>query len=99
MQSPSTKQLVGLLGPGLRDLLRREASNGLGERIFGMMARQLSKFNKDIDAELYLGLRVTTKFIPCPGFTDTTWEDGSADEVQQIFEGSFWEHLPDAEEA
>ena len=83
MKSPSTKQLIGLLGPGMRDLLRRESSNGLGERIFGMLARQLSKFNKEIDAELYLGCRITTKFIPCEGFASATLEDGSADEVQQ----------------
>ena len=98
MRDTSTKKVFGLLLPGLRDLLRREASNGLGERVFGLLSRRLSKFNKETNAELYLGMRVTTKYIPCEGFSAPVWEDAPPEDAEQIFECRFWEQIHDQED-
>ena len=60
--NPNVKAILKYLLPGLRSLLRFQASNGLGERIFGKLGRLLTKNSKMLDVESKLSLNVNTQY-------------------------------------
>ena len=56
------------IAPGLQSLLRFQASNGLGERIFGKLGRLLTKNSKNLDCESKLCLNVNAQYFQLEGY-------------------------------